>query len=196
MESQTQKLVKESNFYSKDIYSFKLFLALIFSRLDCNCLPGCFELSYTKTDTGGILSDKFRLKGNVQGNVSKHYFQRNMALMHFFFIDTYFRKNTKSELFGFTDFLCMTSFFKFILSLRLDFNIYGVNFQIFTKNLTLKIHFVFPASTGGLLGLFLGFSFLSAVEIGYYLSLKIFCKAIRSKKKQVKRKPVLYPFMK
>ena len=31
------------------------------------------------------------------------------------------------------------------------------------------------ANTGGLLGLFMGFSFLSAVEIGYYLLLRVWC---------------------
>ena len=34
---------------------------------------------------------------------------------------------------------------------------------------------LFSANTGGLLGLFMGFSFLSAVEIFYFLTLRILC---------------------
>lgn len=36
------------------------------------------------------------------------------------------------------------------------------------------------ASTGGLLGLFLGFSFLSAVEALYFLTLRLWCSAHRA----------------
>jgi hypothetical protein len=42
--------------------------------------------------------------------------------------------------------------------------------------------YIFTASTGGLLGLFMGFSFLSAVEIGYYIVLRVWCLSLQHKK--------------
>lgn len=53
----------------------------------------------------------------------------------------------------------------------------------------------FTANTGGLLGLFLGFSFLSAVEIGYHLTIRIWC-VYRKKRKNVSNNVVIYPFAK
>lgn len=42
---------------------------------------------------------------------------------------------------------------------------------------------VFSASTGGLLGLFMGFSVLSLVEIIYFVSLRPYCKNNRDKQR-------------
>jgi amiloride-sensitive sodium channel len=43
--------------------------------------------------------------------------------------------------------------------------------------------FVFvSANTGGLLGLFMGFSFLSAIEVIYFISLRLWCAMSKKKK--------------
>lgn len=33
-------------------------------------------------------------------------FRKNMALVHFYFVNTQFTRNTKSEIYGFSEFLC------------------------------------------------------------------------------------------
>lgn len=48
------------------------------------------------------------------------------------------------------------------------------------------------ANTGGLLGLFLGFSFLSAVEALYFLTLRLWCSFRRRQKKITPPSPKLY----
>ncbi|CAG2068863.1 unnamed protein product, partial [Timema podura] len=40
----------------------------------------------------------------------------------------------------------------------------------------------FLSSTGGLLGLFMGFSFLSVVEALYFVSLRLWCTLVRGKR--------------
>ncbi|KAF5296272.1 hypothetical protein FQR65_LT10267 [Abscondita terminalis] len=136
------------------------------NRSSCNCLPACFELGFGASVTFGKLSNLFKVKDNIIRNESIDYFTENMAVLHFYFTDSQFTRNTKSELYGFSEFL---------------------------------------SNTGGLLGLFLGFSALSVVEIFYYLTLKPCCRTIRSQKKnkrKVKKKTtmsdkdakLLYPF--
>ncbi|KAK4879623.1 hypothetical protein RN001_007769 [Aquatica leii] len=133
---------------------------------NCNCLPACFELGFDASITSGKLSITSKMKEHIIKNETIEYFMENMAVMHFFFTQSQFTRNTKSELYGFSEFL---------------------------------------SNTGGLLGLFLGFSALSVIELFYYVSLKAFCKAIRFRKKNkqsVKKKPVIknnavkstYPF--
>ncbi|GLV58198.1 ripped pocket [Carabus blaptoides fortunei] len=51
----------------------------------------------------------------------------------------------------------------------------------------------FLSNSGGLLGLFLGFSFLSAVEFGYHLTLRLWCVYYR-KHKETELGTVVYPF--
>lgn len=68
-----------------------------------------------------------------------------------------FRSFTKSELFGFTEFLCK---FKVKVKPKAShlLRIYVVLFSL--------------ANIGGLLGLFMGFSVLSVIEIVYFLTLR------------------------
>ena len=47
---------------------------------------------------------------------------------------------------------------------------------------------IIVANVGGLLGLCLGFSVLSLVEIVYYLTLRVFCGYFQSRKKGQKKK--------
>lgn len=49
------------------------------------------------------------------------------------------------------------------------------------------MHYIFLANTGGLLGLFMGFSVLSIVEILYFTSLRPFCE-LRKQKKFLRKK--------
>ncbi|KAF5296274.1 hypothetical protein FQR65_LT10269 [Abscondita terminalis] len=57
------------------------------------------------------------------------------------------------------------------------------DFSRFTKNELYGSSDII-ASVGGLLGLFLGFSILSIVEVLYYVTLKLWCKIVRDKKKE------------
>ncbi|GJQ80853.1 hypothetical protein Trydic_g14114 [Trypoxylus dichotomus] len=100
---------------------------------ECDCLPSCFEISYSKSHSSNILSLKTRPKDDIIKNESLEYFVSNMAIFHFFYTDSTFTQKIKGEIYGFSEFL---------------------------------------SNTGGLLGLFLGFSFLSAVEIGYYIFIR------------------------
>lgn len=58
--------------------------------------------------------------------------------------------------------------------------------------LDMLIRIDLAASTGGLLGLFIGFSFLSAVEILYFATVRLWCGIVRRRKKMVDS----YPFVK
>ncbi|CAH1368714.1 unnamed protein product [Tenebrio molitor] len=113
----------------------------------CNCLPSCYEMNFGKSGTysGLVQMDKKFLLDNV----TEEYFIKNMAVLHFFFQENRFRRQIKSEIYGFTEVL---------------------------------------SNVGGLLGLCLGFSILSLVEIIYYLTLKMFCGLVRSRKKGHKKK--------
>ncbi|EFN82792.1 hypothetical protein EAI_01951 [Harpegnathos saltator] len=62
----------------------------------------------------------------------------------------------------------------------------------------------FLSSTGGLLGLFLGFSFLSFMEMVYFLTMRLWCRLYRQRSSQRPvvlqthpldhRKKAIYPF--
>ncbi|KAJ6634965.1 Pickpocket protein 28 [Pseudolycoriella hygida] len=100
----------------------------------CNCLPGCFELSYSnEVSVAKLGTDQFYTKGNFAKLYGAKYSQRNVAIMHVYYEQNFFRSNSKQELIGFTEFL---------------------------------------SSSGGLLGLFLGFSVISIIEIFYYLTFR------------------------
>ncbi|KAG5869552.1 hypothetical protein JTB14_002297 [Gonioctena quinquepunctata] len=132
----------------------------------CNCLPGCFELVFSETKSYGELSAKLN---DIRINSSMYesekdfdeYYLKNVAVAHFFFPNSKFTKQIKSELYGFTEIL---------------------------------------SNIGGLLGLFMGFSFLSLVEVIYFISLRVLCKLFKkqdSKQDQFHyRVPSKYPFIK
>ncbi|RZC39686.1 pickpocket protein 28-like, partial [Asbolus verrucosus] len=110
---------------------------LHYYRSSCNCLPSCFEMNFDKSATYSTL---FSLKSSYQiENVTDEYFRKNMAVLHFFFKETKFRKQIKTNV-------------------------------------------------GGLLGLCLGFSFLSLVEIAYFLTLKVLCGYFHARKKGPKKR--------
>lgn len=71
----------------------------------CECLPGCFEVSYdTEVSMAPLLQQAPLLtkKGLAGPNVS---------VMHIFYKNNYFRSQKKNELIGFTEFLCKYLFF-------------------------------------------------------------------------------------
>ncbi|KAI4464283.1 amiloride-sensitive sodium channel-related [Holotrichia oblita] len=116
---------------------------------ECDCLPACFEISYSKSHSSNVLSLKAKPKEDIIKNETLEYFVSNMAIFHFYYTDSTFTQRVKSEIYGFSEFL---------------------------------------SNTGGLLGLFLGFSFLSAVEIGYYILIRLSCKFFQRKHLKNKNK--------
>ncbi|XP_064212989.1 pickpocket protein 28 isoform X2 [Tribolium castaneum] len=108
----------------------------------CNCLASCYEMNF---ETSATYSKLYQMSKNQRlENVTNEYFVKNMAVLHFFFKENRYRRQIKSEIYGFTEVL---------------------------------------SNVGGLLGLCLGFSILSLIEICYYLSLKILCGFVQTRKK-------------
>ncbi|XP_023169258.1 pickpocket protein 28 [Drosophila hydei] len=112
------------------------------TNLSCeNCWPGCFELTYKS-----VMSSSTIVAGPSYQNgeqLPEHLFNTSrtgevneLAILHFYYLTNNFRSTTKSEMFGFTEFL---------------------------------------SNTGGLLGLFMGFSIFSVIEIVYYVTMRPFC---------------------
>ncbi|XP_069692716.1 pickpocket protein 28-like [Periplaneta americana] len=115
------------------------------TKPECQCLPGCSELSYRGTISSAKVFGHNNFKKGY-GTKNSIYFRKNMAVVHLFFTESQFMNYYKTELFGFTEFL---------------------------------------SNTGGLLGLFLGFSFLSAVEVFYFISMRLwFAMAQRRQQRQ------------
>ncbi|XP_013106042.1 pickpocket protein 28 [Stomoxys calcitrans] len=114
------------------------------------CLPGCFELNYQTTFTASqMVMGDFRSSDEFPKEIFEK--ARNisdLSIVHFYFVSNTFRGTTKSEMFGFTEFL---------------------------------------SNTGGLLGLFMGFSIFSLIEIIYYVTVRPYC-AARTIELEKKRK--------
>lgn len=107
-----------------------------------DCLPGCFEINYLNSiSTAEIGNGSYEIRNRRIAAMDPDYVQDNIALVHFFILDSSFRSYTKGELIGFTEFL---------------------------------------SNTGGLLGLFMGFSVISLIEIFYFLTLYPYCNRRRS----------------
>ncbi|XP_054276689.1 pickpocket protein 28-like [Macrosteles quadrilineatus] len=131
-----------------NISSFLLNMANVTNREACGCLPGCYALSFEKTQSNSQLAEKLDIRHDYLAGHDSKYFQTNMAVLHVFVVDTQFTAKQRGELFGFTEFL---------------------------------------SNTGGLLGLFIGFSFLSATEAIYFLTLRIWCSKKRRKLPEIPR---------
>lgn len=74
-----------------------------------------------------------------------------------------FRRYSKEEFIGFTEFLC-----KFVDA-------------IFQRHQYMCLSFLLIANTGGLLGLFMGFSVVSIIEILYFLTIRPICAVRRGR---------------
>lgn len=81
------------------------------STYACDCLPGCFELTYDgKLSTAPLLENTAILRGFSAENVS---------VLHIFYKKKFFRSERKEELIGFTEFLCKR---RFLSSMRNHLN--------------------------------------------------------------------------
>uniref|UniRef100_A0AAR5Q842 Pickpocket protein 28 n=1 Tax=Dendroctonus ponderosae TaxID=77166 RepID=A0AAR5Q842_DENPD len=121
---------------------------------NCNCLPSCFSTQYTDLKSYAKLSDKISTADDFPP-VSSTYFTQNMAVVQFYFYNSKFTKELKSQLYGFTEIL---------------------------------------SNVGGLLSLCLGFSFLSLVEIFYFITLRLCCEVFHRKVTR-NQKQSLIPFL-
>lgn len=66
----------------------------------CECLPGCFAINYeSEISTAPLMPRAPALQ-------ERRLLFSNVAVVHIFFRDNYFRSQKKDELVGFTDFLC------------------------------------------------------------------------------------------
>lgn len=66
----------------------------------CNCLPGCFEISYDAEVSMAPLLQ------NVPMLQKRGLLEPNVSVVHIFYKNNYFRSQKKEELIGFTEFLC------------------------------------------------------------------------------------------
>lgn len=135
-----------------ELIRFRTIIAME-SCLD-ECLPSCFDLSFSAIAYSTRISlDGFReTPSNGSWNFTDAYVERSVAVVNMYFKDPTFRANKQTEFIGFSDFLC-------------EFSIYLLFFlrQEFTQ-----IAYNPAAGVGGLMGLFLGFSFLSIAECVYF----------------------------
>ncbi|XP_058796121.1 pickpocket protein 28-like [Phymastichus coffea] len=135
-----------------------------YTVLSCKCYPGCFEINYSTEISQSMLVATFEVEDEFFKN-NPAYYEKNIAIVHLFYVDTSYMKYTKNELYGFAELL---------------------------------------SNTGGLLGLFMGFSLLSVTEMLYYVMLRIRTSFHRNRKADnaklqvvpafTKRRAVTYPF--
>ncbi|XP_016984383.1 pickpocket protein 28 [Drosophila rhopaloa] len=123
------------------------------TNLSCeSCWPGCFELTYKATlSTASIVSDpRFQAGENLPDYIFHGPYSNasEISILHFYYMTNIFRSTTKSEMFGFTEFL---------------------------------------SNTGGLLGLFMGFSIFSVIEVFFYITVRPYC-ASRTLRQRHKRR--------
>ncbi|XP_036344575.1 pickpocket protein 28-like [Rhagoletis pomonella] len=108
-------------------------------KLTCSsCWPACFELSYKAMVTATTITPgKFLTFDDLPLDLfSDATNYAEISIVNFYYLSHILRTTTKSEMFGFTDFV---------------------------------------SSTGGILGLFMGFSVFSIIEIIYYVTLRPYC---------------------
>ncbi|XP_034482408.1 pickpocket protein 28 [Drosophila innubila] len=112
------------------------------TELSCeNCWPGCFELTYKTTLSTSMIvaGPSYQSAEDLPEalfNAINDSANDELSILHFYYVSNSFRSTTKSEMFGFTEFL---------------------------------------SNTGGLLGLFMGFSIFSVIEIFYYVTVRPYC---------------------
>ncbi|KAH8411236.1 hypothetical protein KR215_000725 [Drosophila sulfurigaster] len=128
------------------------------TELSCeSCWPGCFELTYRTTMSTSMIvtgpsyqsgedlpEDLFRTSNGSVNN--------DLSVLHFYYLTNNLRSTTKSEMFGFTEFL---------------------------------------SNTGGLLGLFMGFSIFSVIEIVYYVTVRPYCASRTIQQRRQRREAAL-----
>lgn len=73
-------------------------------KVSCDCLPGCFELSYQSEISMSPLNQ------NAKNFHQNHLDVDDLAVLHIFFREHYFRSQKKQELITFTELLCKSEF--------------------------------------------------------------------------------------
>nr|XP_036677039.1 pickpocket protein 28 [Drosophila suzukii] len=151
------------------------------TNLSCeSCWPGCFELTYKATlSTASIVSDpRFQAGENLPDYIFHGPYSNasEISILHFYYMSNIFRSTTKSEMFGFTEFLL-------IYINRVNSNHVRRHEGILGIDQPQR----FKANTGGLLGLFMGFSIFSVIEIFFYITVRPYC-ASRTLRQRHKRR--------
>lgn len=84
------------------------------SSVSCDsCLPGCFELNYQTVLTASqMVYGNFNSFDGFPAEIFNSDTIGDLSVMHFYFTSNMIRCTTKSEMFGFTEFLCEGKFFK------------------------------------------------------------------------------------
>lgn len=124
----------------------------------CNCLPTCTTISYNTEISQATISWKTYVDGLTKGN--KHYKKYFINLLLLFF-DTIFYFSIK------------------LSKIRIHYK----NKKVLTlKRSEFYGEAAFLASCGGFLGLFMGFSILSLVEIFYFSTIRVLCNYLMRKK--------------
>lgn len=75
----------------------------------CNCLPGCYAISYeAELSMTPILGSAlyFRDGDKINTNTKRPMVEKDLAVLHVYFRESLFRSQKKEELIGFTEFLC------------------------------------------------------------------------------------------
>lgn len=75
-----------------------------------NCAPACYELSYDTVITSTeLVNGNFTTREDIPEMFFKHELERgesDLAIVHIYYGNNFFRSTVKEELFGFTEFLC------------------------------------------------------------------------------------------
>lgn len=70
------------------------------SSFVCDCLPGCFEVTYDAESSMAPLLHKAPILSKTDLS------SENVSVIHIYYKNNYFRSQKKDELIGFTEFLC------------------------------------------------------------------------------------------
>lgn len=124
----------------------------------CNCLPSCYAINYEAAISAApILTQASHSHVEYKSSVLSSHDVSDLAILNIFFMENSFRSQIKEELIGFTEFLCKWA-------------ARGNHSISFIRWVSL-----FTANTGGLLGLFMGFSVVSIIELLYFMTFRPYC---------------------
>ncbi|XP_074029493.1 sodium channel protein Nach [Leptinotarsa decemlineata] len=130
----------------------------------CDCLPDCEITEYVAESSYGVLSREFSMnQPSLYGGIDI----KNHSVFRVFYNDLVGIKNRRDVRFD----------WHALLGEYFSLNMHNFNFKIATYY-------------GGLLGLFLGFSFVSGVEIIYFFTIRLFVDATKNKSKLTRTKQV------